>query len=146
LIVSKNRDILESCFKESYPFLGGQRSPFSFGVLEKQGKASSSNRYTQTSGGWLFHEIKSYILYKEKNVQLTYWKLADSGREVDFIVNDCEIAIESKGTDKVRTEHFMGLRELKKNHPSDSQFFSAAPRLWSTKPRKHQTKIKMERV
>lgn len=67
---------------------------------------------------WLFHELKSHILYKEKNAHLAYWKLADSGREVDFIINDCEVAIEAKGTSKVRPDHLKGLRELKKDHPS----------------------------
>jgi predicted AAA+ superfamily ATPase len=67
---------------------------------------------------WLFHELKSFIIYKEKADLLSYWKLADSGREVDFIVNDCEVAIEAKGTSKVRPDHLKGLRELKNEHPS----------------------------
>lgn len=67
---------------------------------------------------WLFHEIKSYIVYKEKGVSLSYWKLADSGCEVDFIINDCEVAIEAKGTARVRPENLRGLRELKNEHPS----------------------------
>jgi len=67
---------------------------------------------------WLFHELSSYLIYKEKHAQLAYWKLADSGREVDFIINDCEIAIEAKGTMKVRSDHLKGLRELKKDYPS----------------------------
>lgn len=67
---------------------------------------------------WLYNELKSYILYRERPLELAYWKLADSGREVDFIVGDCEWAIEAKGTDRVRSEHLKGLRELKKDHPS----------------------------
>ena len=67
---------------------------------------------------WLFHELKSYIVYKEKRDLLSYWKLADSGREVDFIVNDCEVAIEAKGTANIRPNHLKGLRELKQEHPS----------------------------
>lgn len=66
---------------------------------------------------WLFHELKSFIVYKEKSDFLSYWKLADSGREVDFIINDCEVAIEVKGVAKVRPDHLKGLRELKKEHP-----------------------------
>lgn len=67
---------------------------------------------------WLFHELKGHIIYKEKNASLSYWKLADSGREVDFIINDCEVAIEAKGTSRVRPEHLRGLRELKTDYPS----------------------------
>lgn len=67
---------------------------------------------------YIHHELKSYILYKEKNVSLSYWKLADSGREVDFIINDCEVAIEAKAVLKVRPDHLKGLRELIRDHPS----------------------------
>lgn len=67
---------------------------------------------------WLFHELKSYTLYKEKNADLSYWKLADSGQEVDFIINDCEVALEAKGTAKVRPDHLKSLRELKKEYPA----------------------------
>ena len=50
---------------------------------------------------WLYHELSSYILYREKNDLLSYWRLADSGREVDFVVNDCEIVIEAKASEKI---------------------------------------------
>lgn len=70
---------------------------------------------------YLFHELKSYILYKEKSASLYYWKLADSGREVDFVINDCEVVIEAKATTKIRAEHLKGLRELKVDHPSVTQ-------------------------
>lgn len=67
---------------------------------------------------WLFHELKSFVRYQEKDDLLSYWKLADSGREVDFIINDFEIAIEAKAVFKVGSAHLKGLRELKKDHPS----------------------------
>lgn len=67
---------------------------------------------------WMFHELKSYILYNEKETSLSYWRLADSGREVDFIINDCEVAIEAKAIPKLSTKHLKGLRELKKDYPS----------------------------
>ncbi len=66
---------------------------------------------------WLHQELKSYILYREKDRALSYWKLADSGREVDFIIGDCEIAIEAKASDSIRPSYLKGLRELKKDQP-----------------------------
>jgi predicted AAA+ superfamily ATPase len=70
---------------------------------------------------WLYHELSSYILYREKNDLLSYWRLADSGREVDFVVNDCEIVIEAKASEKIGSTHLKGLREFKKEHPSVKQ-------------------------
>jgi uncharacterized protein len=39
-----------------------------------------------------------------------------SGIEVDFIINDMEIAIEAKGSTNVTTHHLHGLRELGREH------------------------------
>lgn len=88
-------------------------------LLTRRGELQWGSEITgKAFENWLFHELKSYILYKEKKDSLSYWKLADSGREVDFIINDCEVAIEAKGTDRVRPDHLKGLRELKEDHPS----------------------------
>ena len=37
--------------------------------------------------------------------------------EVDFIVGDLAVAIECKGTDRVRADELRGLRELRTEHP-----------------------------
>jgi predicted AAA+ superfamily ATPase len=66
---------------------------------------------------WIYHELKSAILYRGTHDDLAYWRLADSGREVDFILNDCEIAIEAKGGEHLRNNDLLGLRELKIEHP-----------------------------
>jgi uncharacterized protein len=88
-------------------------------VLTRRGELQWGSDITgKAFENWLFHELKSYMLYRETHDQLSYWRLADSGREVDFIINDCEIAIESKATPRIRSEHLKGLRELKKDHPS----------------------------
>lgn len=67
---------------------------------------------------WIHHELKSYVLYRKPDSELHYWRLADSGREVDFIVNDVELAIEVKATSNVRSDYLKGLRELKVDHDS----------------------------
>ncbi|MBI4924592.1 MAG: ATP-binding protein [Bdellovibrio sp.] len=67
---------------------------------------------------WVFHELKSYIIYCEKEAELSYWRLADSGKEVDFMINDFEVAIEAKAAENVRSDYLKGLRELKKEHPN----------------------------
>ena len=66
---------------------------------------------------WLFHELISYLHYKEINEDLTYWKLS-SGAEVDFIIGDMKIAIEAKARADIHSDHLKGLRELSHDHPA----------------------------
>jgi predicted AAA+ superfamily ATPase len=47
---------------------------------------------------------------------LSYWRLAGGG-EVDFIVNDMEMAIEAKAVSQVTSDHLKGLRSLHEDHP-----------------------------
>lgn len=88
-------------------------------LLTRRGELQAGSEITgKAFENWIFHELKSYIIYKEKNAHLSYWKLADSGKEVDFIINEGEIAIEAKATSKVIPNHLKGLRELKRDYPS----------------------------
>ncbi len=45
---------------------------------------------------------------------MSYWRLASGAAEVDFVVNDFELAIEVKAKDKIKKEDLHGLRELVK--------------------------------
>jgi len=66
---------------------------------------------------WCFHELTAYNAYQEAFAELYYWRLA-GGSEVDFIINDMELAMESKAVRKVSAEHLKGLRSLKVDHPA----------------------------
>lgn len=65
---------------------------------------------------WCFHELTAYNLYNEKFADLFYWRLA-GGTEVDFIINDMDVAIEVKGSEKISATHLKGLRSLEVDHP-----------------------------
>lgn len=65
---------------------------------------------------WLFHEIISFLHYKEKREEITYWKLS-SGIEVDFIIGDMKVAIEAKAREEIHSDHLKGLREIAKDYP-----------------------------
>lgn len=66
---------------------------------------------------WCFHELTAYNAYTEAGAELYYWRLA-GGMEVDFIVNDMELAVESKAVQKVSSDHLKGLRSLKGDYPA----------------------------
>ena len=65
---------------------------------------------------WCFHELNAYNMYNEIFAEFYYWRLA-GGTEVDFIVNDMQIAFESKATSKITAKHLKGLRSLVLDHP-----------------------------
>lgn len=69
---------------------------------------------------WVFHELSAHNSYSEAFATLSYWRLA-SGIEVDFIVNDMEIAIEAKATAKVTSDHLKNLRSLVEDQPRVKQ-------------------------
>ncbi len=52
-------------------------------------------------------------------MQLSYWGLT-TGREIDFILNDMEIAIEEKSSSRINGDHLKNIREVKKDFPSIS--------------------------
>lgn len=65
---------------------------------------------------WVHHELVAYDSYRELSTALSYWKLT-SGFEVDFIVNDMQVAIEAKATRKVTSDDLKGLRAIRQDHP-----------------------------
>ena len=75
-----------------------------------------SDDYGKAFENWVFHELSACLAYRERDEQLTYWRLP-SGIEVDFVVGDMRLAIEAKATARVTSNHLKGLRTLFEEHP-----------------------------
>ena len=89
--------------------------------LAKRGELRpGSELYGKAFENWVFHELGAHNSYTEAFATLSYWRLA-SGIEVDFIVNDMQIAIEAKATARITTDHLRGLRALVQDHPRVKQ-------------------------
>lgn len=90
------------------------------GVVNHLAQRGTVQRRSELFGkvfeNWVFHELCAYNAYRGARAKLSYWRLA-SGTEVDFIVNDLELAIEAKGAAKITADHLRGLRELRRDHP-----------------------------
>nr|MBF0222904.1 ATP-binding protein [Desulfobulbaceae bacterium] len=85
--------------------------------LAKRGAIEQgSELFGKAFENWCFHELNAYNAYSEIFAEFSYWKLA-GGTEVDFIINDMDIAIEAKSTKNITTNHLKGLRSLKADHP-----------------------------
>lgn len=84
--------------------------------LAKRGKLDpGSELFGKAFENWCFHELNAYNMYNEISAAFYYWRLA-SGTEVDFIVNDMDVAIEAKAARKITDDHLKGLRSLKEDH------------------------------
>jgi predicted AAA+ superfamily ATPase len=76
--------------------------------------------YGKAFENWVYHELTAYREYAGEGLDLSYWKLT-SGAEVDFIVNQMDLAIEAKASAKITDDHLRSLRELAKDHPKVKQ-------------------------
>lgn len=84
--------------------------------LARRGTLSRrSELYGKAFENWIHHELTTYAAYSESFAELSYWRLS-TGAEVDFIVNDMELAVEAKATAKVTDHHLRGVRELARDH------------------------------
>ncbi len=79
-----------------------------------------SELYGKAFENWVFHELCAHNAYTEAFATLSHWRLA-SGVEVDFIVDDMQLAIEVKATAKITADHLKGLRSLALDHPRIKQ-------------------------
>lgn len=85
--------------------------------LAKRGKLTlGSELFGKAFENWVFHELSAHRVYSDLYYDVSYWRLA-SGIEVDFVVNDMELAIETKSSPRIHSDHLRGLREIIKDHP-----------------------------
>ncbi len=85
--------------------------------LAKRGTLhQGTSLYGKAFENWCFHELTAWNMYSESYCELYYWRLA-SGIEVDFIINDMEMAIEAKAAARISSRHMKGLRQLQVDHP-----------------------------
>lgn len=79
-----------------------------------------SELYGKAFENWVYHELSAHNSCSDAFANLNYWRLA-SGIEVDFVVNDMQLAIEAKATAKVTADHLKGLRAIAQDHPRIKQ-------------------------
>lgn len=92
---------------------------FDVGVVNRLARRGTLRAGSELFGkafeNWVFHELSAHIAYADADASLAYWRLA-SGIEVDFIVNDMQVAIEAKASRRVTSDHLKGLRQLQLDH------------------------------
>ncbi|ETR65954.1 MAG: hypothetical protein OMM_13464, partial [Candidatus Magnetoglobus multicellularis str. Araruama] len=64
---------------------------------------------------FIFMELKAFQAYSNPELEIHYWRTA-SGYEVDFILDDMNVAIEIKSSSKIHSGHTKGLNALLEEH------------------------------
>lgn len=91
--------------------------------LAKRGRMEpGSALFGKAFESWVRHELRAYSHYRERFLELSYWRLA-SGIEVDFVVDDMAAAVEAKATSRVRSDDLNGLTQLAVDHPNVKRRF-----------------------
>jgi predicted AAA+ superfamily ATPase len=85
-------------------------------LAKRHGLVHGSPSYGKAFENWVFHELNAYNAYGERFADLSSWRLP-SGIEVDFIINQMDVAIEVKASSKIHVGSLKGLRKLKEEHP-----------------------------
>lgn len=74
----------------------------------------TSDLYGEAFEHFMAMELRAYLHYNRKHVNLSYWS-SQHGKEVDFIIGDT-IAIEIKTTNRVSEKHLKGLKILQEEN------------------------------
>jgi len=64
---------------------------------------------------FILMELLAYQAYRNPELEISYWRTS-TGYEVDFILNDMELAIEVKGSQRVHSGHIRGVKALLEEH------------------------------
>ena len=65
----------------------------------------------------IMQELIAYIGYSESQHSLSYWRTT-SGYEVDAVIGNANVAIESKSTEEVHSHHTRGLKAFSEEFPN----------------------------
>lgn len=74
-----------------------------------------SDLFGQAFEHFIAMELRAYLSYSRKKLPLHFWRTAEGGHEVDFVIGE-EIAIEVKATHKISSKHLKGLNYLKEEN------------------------------
>ena len=75
-----------------------------------------SQEFGKAFGHYILMELKAYQSYRNPDMPVTFWRTS-TGREVDFILGDKEVAIEIKGSSRIHEGDIGTLQALLEDGP-----------------------------
>ncbi|HAK94116.1 MAG TPA: AAA family ATPase [Planctomycetes bacterium] len=64
---------------------------------------------------YILMELRAYQAYAQPELDIRFWRTS-SGQEVDFVLGDMEVAVETKGAQRLHAGDLKGLAALKEEH------------------------------
>lgn len=89
-------------------------------LAERGTLQAKSDLFGKAFENWVYHELRSFNAYHKQNWKLSYWRLT-TGVEVDFVINQMQVAIEVKAKEQINDKDLKSLREIIQDHPGISK-------------------------
>ncbi|MBL4817905.1 MAG: DUF4143 domain-containing protein, partial [Deltaproteobacteria bacterium] len=77
---------------------------------------------------FIFHEMRSYISYEDKQVDLKFWR-SQTHQEVDFVIDE-RLAIEVKTSQRISDSDLKGLKALSQEIKFERQMVVCFEKQW----------------
>jgi uncharacterized protein len=104
----KNRRLIET--EKFYLFDVGVAN-----YLARRAPKTGSSEFGKSFEHIILMELKAYQAYKSPELDIRFWRTS-TGFEVDFILNDMDVAIEVKSSNRIHSGHLKGLKALLEEH------------------------------
>ena len=72
--------------------------------------------YGKAFGHYILMEVKAYQAYRNPEMPIAFWRTS-TGREVDFIIGDKDLAVEIKGSSRIHEGDMRSLHNLLDDGP-----------------------------
>jgi predicted AAA+ superfamily ATPase len=83
--------------------------------LARRSPKSGTPEFGHSLENYILMELKAYQAYRNPELDIRYWRTS-TGFEVDFILGNMQVAVETKGSAKVHSAHMRGLKALLEEH------------------------------
>lgn len=104
----KNRRLIET--EKFYLFDVGVAN-----YLARRSPRIGSSEFGKSFEHIILMELKAYQAYRNPELDIRFWRTS-TGFEVDFILNNMNVAIEAKSSNKIHSGHLKGLKALLEEH------------------------------
>jgi predicted AAA+ superfamily ATPase len=104
----KNRRLIET--EKFYLFDVGVTN-----YLARRAPRIGTPEFGNSFENYILMELKAYQAYRNPELDIRYWRTS-TGFEVDFVLDDMNVAIEVKASQRVHSTHTRGLRALLEEH------------------------------
>jgi predicted AAA+ superfamily ATPase len=83
--------------------------------LARRSPKTGTPEFGHSFENYILMELKAYQAYRNPELDIRYWRTS-TGFEVDFVLGEMEVAIETKASRSVHSAHTRAIRALREEH------------------------------